>query len=362
MRRPVIFVLLAGFAAVVLAAVVYSALRKREIEVERATLQSLSVVVAAHDLPIGTKIDQDAVKLVRWSKDSIPPGAFTELSEPMKQFTRTLFRGDENAGVLPLLIPKGMRAMSVPVDEVSDIAGFVEPHSHVDVVVAMAIGGPSGNQPFAKIVLQNVEVLAVAQQIENANADKPQIVRVVTLLVSPADAERLTLASHEGALRLAMRNYTDEKIVATAGADVTQILRPDEALIPVATTPAPHPAANPPAPELPVEIEIMRNGKSVENVAFVHHRGAPVSRAAAPIPTLEPPEPLAASAPPADEARTDDKDDAAPAGTENSTPVAAASPAGVPAIAKADNHVSGLVDAPSERGFTTPHARTIDLP
>jgi Flp pilus assembly protein CpaB len=272
-----------------------------------------------------------------------------------------LFHGDENAGVLPLLIPKGMRAMSVPVDEVSDIAGFVEPHSHVDVVVSMAIGGPSGNQPYAKIVLQNVEVLAVAQQIENANADKPEIVRVVTLLVSPADAERLTLASHEGALRLAMRNYTDRNIVATAGADVRQILRPDEALIPVATTPAPQPAANPPALELPVEIEIMRNGKSVENVAFVHHRGAPVRRAA-PIPTLDPPPPPAASAQPADEAPTDDKDSAAPAGAGNSTPVAAASPAGVPAIAKADNHVSGLVDAPSEHGFTTPHARTIDLP
>src|SRR5713226_2428755 len=117
MKRPVIFVLLAGFAAFVMALVVYSALRKREIEVERATLQSLSVVVAAHDLAVGTKIDQSAIKLVRWSKDSIPPGSFTELDAPMNRLTRSsfvenepiiadrLFGGSNNAGVLPLLIP-----------------------------------------------------------------------------------------------------------------------------------------------------------------------------------------------------------------------------------------------------------------
>jgi hypothetical protein len=176
----------------------------------------------------------------------------------------------------------------------------------------MAIGGPSGNQPFAKIVLQNVEVLAVAQQIENTNSDKPQIVRVVTLLVSPADAERLTLASHEGALRLAMRNFADQTIVATAGTQAEQILRPDEAMMAAATTPVQRHAATPGhARELPVEIEIMRNGKTVENVAFVH-RGVPARQKANATP--------AENAPsiPGDAAPTKNNNDAAPAAATES--------------------------------------------
>ncbi|MGH8324524.1 MAG: Flp pilus assembly protein CpaB, partial [Steroidobacteraceae bacterium] len=299
MRRPVVFVLLAGFAALVAALVVYSALHKRELEVQQATLKSEDVVVAAHDLPVGSKIDASAVKLVRWSRESIPPGAFTDAAAPLNRFTRTdfvqneplvadrLFDGDKNAGVLPLLIPKGMRAMSVAVDEVSDIAGFVMPHAHVDVLVSMTSGGAAGNQAFSKIVLQNVEVLAVAQQVENSGADKPEIARVVTLLVDPNDAERLALASHEGALRLAMRNYTDQKIIATRGVDVAQMLRPDGSA---------RAGGIGDAGEKPVQIQIMRDGKSVENVDFVRGEGGAMkarsakSLAAANAgPVLEPP-------------------------------------------------------------------------
>lgn len=236
MRRPIIFVLLAGVAALVAAMVVYSALKKREAQIDEAMVKSVSVVVAAKDLPIGSKIDGSSVKLVRWSKDDMPPGAFTDTGPLMNQFTRTsfvtnepiigdrLFSGDKNAGVLPLLIPSGMRAISVPVDEVSDISGFVLPHSRVDLLVSVA-NSQNGNQPFSKIVLQNVEVLAVAQEIENVNADKPEVVRVVTLLVTPDQAERVVLATHEGPLRMAMRNYEDKKIVDTEGVDMNELLR-----------------------------------------------------------------------------------------------------------------------------------------
>ncbi|MGH7917114.1 MAG: Flp pilus assembly protein CpaB, partial [Candidatus Binataceae bacterium] len=191
MRRPIIFVLLAGVAALLAALVVYSALKKREAEVRQAKAQSVEIVVAAHDLTIGTKLDPAAVKLARWSRDSVPPGAYTSVTAVMNQYTKSgfvenepivadrLFNGDKDAGVMPMLIPPGMRAISVPVDEVSDIAGFVLPHAHVDVLVALQDNGTPGNQPFSKIVLQDVEVLAVAQQIEKIN-DKPQVVKVVT--------------------------------------------------------------------------------------------------------------------------------------------------------------------------------------
>src|SRR5580704_8333456 len=197
MRRPIIFVLLAGVAALVAALVVYSALKKREAEVQQAMVKNVEIVVANHDLSIGTKLDAGSVKLVRWSREAVPPGAYTDPGSVMNQYTKTsfvqnepivadrLFAGDKNAGVLPLLIPSGMRAVSVPVDEVSDIAGFVLPHARVDLVVSVANAQGSNNQQFSKIVLQNVEVLAVAQEIENAGADKPEVVRVVTLLVTP---------------------------------------------------------------------------------------------------------------------------------------------------------------------------------
>ncbi|MBE3603184.1 Flp pilus assembly protein CpaB [bacterium] len=224
MRRPIVFVLLAGFAALVAALMVYSALKRREAEVRQAMVQSVDVVVAAHDLGIGTKLDPGALKTVRWAREAMPPGAFTTVAPLIGQFTKTsfvenepivasrLFSGAKNAGVLPLLIPMGMRAISVPVDEVSDIAGFVLPNTHVDVLVSIA----NGSEQLSKIVLQDVQVLAIAQEIENVN-DKPKPVRVVTMLVSPDQAERLTLASHEGALRLAMRNYQDNKTVMTSG-------------------------------------------------------------------------------------------------------------------------------------------------
>jgi len=275
MRRPIIFVLLAGFAALVAAMVVYSALKKREAEVQQAMVKSVDIVVAAHALGIGSKLDASSVKTVRWSRESLPPGAFTDTAAVMNKYTKTnfvenepivadwLFSGEKNAGVLPLLIPTGMRAVSVPVDEVSDIAGFVLPHAHVDVLVSVT----SGDKPLSKIVLQNVEVLAIAQDIEQVN-DKPQPVRVVTMLVTPDQAERLTLASQQGALRLALRNYDDKNVIATTGITVAQLLGAQPVAEPMAVQQ--HVVAMAPRPKpKPVSVEVMRNGATTESVSFV---------------------------------------------------------------------------------------------
>jgi hypothetical protein len=161
------------------------------------------------------------------------------------------------------------------VAEVSDVAGFVLPHTRVDVLVATT-GEGAGDKAFSKVILQNVEVLAVAQEVEQKK-DEPTVVKVVTLLVTPQESERLALASHSGSLRLAMRNYNDNKIVLTSGSDVAQMLRayslaPD---VPVmAVQPAPHRMAAAPHRPKPVEIEILRNGKSSESVSFVNEAAA----------------------------------------------------------------------------------------
>jgi pilus assembly protein CpaB len=366
MRRPIIFVFLAGVAALVAALVVYSALKKREAQIEQAMVRSVNVVVAAKDLPIGSKLESGSLKLVRWSKDDLPPGAFTDSGPLINQFTKTsfvtnepivgdrLFAGDKNAGVLPLLIPNGMRAISVPVDEVSDIAGFVQPHARVDLLVSTT-DGQSGNQPFSKIVLQNVEVLAVAQEIENASADKPEVVRVVTLLVTPDQAERVTLASHEGPLRMAMRNYEDNKIVDTTGVDMNQLLR-SPADVPVIKPQHVATAAPAPVPTVhPVEIEIMRDGKSVESVSFVRSHGGDLSSNAAPT------QPIAGAPPNGAIIQRSAK------GLEAGAPPELPPPAPSAPVDATDSQPVSAAAAPlaansGAAGFTTPHAKTIDVP
>ena len=283
MRRPIVFVVLAGLAAMLASVVVYAALKRREAEVQQALAKNVEIVVAAYDLPLGTKIESSELKMAKWSGDAIPEGAYTDTHQAIGSYVKSqfvsnepivankLFLGQKTAGVMPLLIPFGMRAVSVPVDEVSDIAGFVLPHTRVDVLVALT-GSDANSKPLAKIVLQNVEVLAVAQEVE-MKKDAPEVVKVVTLLVSPQDAERLALANREGTLRLAMRNYNDNKIVLTSGADVAQMLRAYslEPEVPVMSPqPGPRRVSEPAPRRQPFQVEIYRNGKSSESMSFIN--------------------------------------------------------------------------------------------
>ena len=287
MKRPVIFVMLAGLAAMLASVVVYSALKRRDAEVKQAMAKTVHIVVAARDLPLGAKIDAGSLRLARWSSDALPEGAFSNPQQVIGSFVKSpfvrnepivnskLFVGQKTAGVLPLLIPAGMRAVSVPVDEVSDISGFVLPGTHVDILVAIPAG--SGvSQPFSKVVLQDVQVLAVAQEIQK-HKDQPQLVKVVTLLVTPAESERLALASREGTLRLAMRNYNDNKIVLTGGVDVHQMLAVYSTTPNLPVMPA-QAAVHHDAPVHKVNkfnVEIMRDGTKSESVSFVQAAAAP---------------------------------------------------------------------------------------
>jgi hypothetical protein len=253
---------------------------------------------------------------------------------------------------MPLLIPFGMRAVSVPVDEVSDVAGFVLPHTRVDVLVATQSGEGGGDKAFSKVILQNVEVLAVAQEVEQKK-DEPEIVKVVTLLVTPQESERLALASHSGTLRLAMRNYNDNKIVLTSGSDVAQMLRayslaPDVPVMAVQPEPrhvtvAPHRST--------VDIEILRNGKSSESVSFVNEAAADVgsSKSASHI---------RKAAVKADEDSDDDTSEASADATGSTTLASAPAP---------DHHdlTSPMVvpaSAPNATAGHVPTPKTIDIP
>jgi pilus assembly protein CpaB len=117
-------------------------------------------------------------------------------------------------GVLAARIAPGRRGMSVRVDDVTGVSGFIMPGSRVDVLVA---GSPDGAQiQRSKIVLQNVEVLAIGRNVEQGDG-RPIDAPTVTLLVSPSEAETLALAARYEPVRLALRGYQDESVVATPG-------------------------------------------------------------------------------------------------------------------------------------------------
>ena len=230
------------------------------------------VVVAAAKLELGAELRADDIRVIAWPADAMPPGA---LGDPNEVIGRGLIEGvveselmleakmaPRGAGAgLPPAIPPGMRALSVRVNEVIGVAGYVLPGTRVDVVVTISPG--NAGDMTSKIVLTNVLVLAAGTKIErDIENDKPISVTVVTLLVSPTEAERLTLASTEGRIQLALRNPVDKSAPPTAGiraAPLVGYAAPRGVARTVARlTPPPPP---PPAP-LPT-IEIIRGDKRV---------------------------------------------------------------------------------------------------
>ncbi len=128
---------------------------------------------------------------------------------------------------LSAVIPEGYRAMTVKVDDVVGVSGFIMPGSFVDVVAIITPLSQAGaaNGPISKIVLQNIKVLASGAKIDSPeNQRQPSEVKAVTLQVTPEQAEKLVLAANEGKLQLVMRNYTDQDDTKTTGANKATLL------------------------------------------------------------------------------------------------------------------------------------------
>jgi pilus assembly protein CpaB len=194
-----------------------------------------SVVVATSEIGRGEIVSAEHVKTIEWPIESVPQDAFLNTEQAIGQLARfRIYPNDlltqqklldtKAPSVLSLLIPQGRRAMSIKVNEVTGISGFIAPGSHVDVLMSVSGGRKEEEEPpRTRTVLQDIEVLAIAQSIEQAD-NKPVVVNTVTLNVTPRDAERLTLASHEGSLHLAMRNDRDVATVYSAGVSLDHII------------------------------------------------------------------------------------------------------------------------------------------
>ena len=179
-----------------------------------------NVVVAAGDISVGAKLENRDVNVVKFPTANLPAGYYTKPQQVVgRGVVLPISKGEfilpaklaaENAGSgLPSLIPPGMRAVSVRVNDVVQVAGFVTPGTRVDVLLT---GNPVGsNEQLTTTVLANVPVIAAGQKLERNAAGEPQTTAVITLLVSPDDAQKLTLASTEGHIQLSLRNPLDTK-------------------------------------------------------------------------------------------------------------------------------------------------------
>lgn len=182
---------------------------------------SKPVVVAAFDIDYGIKIEPEMLKLVAWPVDSLPDGVLTSTADAIgKVASQAIGRGEpitarravESLGgsSLASLIAPNMRALTVRVNDVIGVAGFLLPGNRVDVLATPAQRGPD-QRPKTRTLLQYIKVLAVDQQARSAK-DDPVVVRAVTLEVDPAQAELIVQATEEGTVQLVLRNPLDQTI------------------------------------------------------------------------------------------------------------------------------------------------------
>jgi pilus assembly protein CpaB len=217
------------------------------------------VIVAADDLQVGARVEEHDIKVITIPASDMPSGAPRRRSDVIGhgviipitkgEFILPNKLAGENAGSgLPALIPPGMRAVSVRVNEVVSVAGFVTPGTRVDVLLT---GTPGANgEEETTTVLQNVAVLASGHTLERTSTGEAQNTAVITLLVTPDDAQKLTLASQQGHIQLALRNPLDTRNeeVAASGLRGLYKMAPE----PVVKAPVMHHASVAKAPPVAV--------------------------------------------------------------------------------------------------------------
>jgi pilus assembly protein CpaB len=269
--RPFILLALAVVSGAAAAYLAMQYIRQQATPLMAATPKNAQVVVAAHDMPLGSIIGDKDVKTVEWAGGALPPGFIGTLPEAQGRGLITPVQENEPileaklaakgaGGGLPVIIDQGMRAVSVAVDQVVGVAGFVTPSTRVDVL--LTLNDASSKEPATRVIMQNVKALAAGQSIQQDKEGKPQPVSVMTMLVTPEQAETLALAASQGRIQMALRNSMDTLHIETRGTRVSALMGGPIGRVPVAT---PRRAAAP-ARELSVPepsqtvIEVYRGG------------------------------------------------------------------------------------------------------
>jgi pilus assembly protein CpaB len=250
------------------------------------------VVLAAKPLPIGVNVKPDDVKVVKVPAAQFPNGAFSKVEEVIDRPVISNILMDEplhegrlaprgsGLGLAPV-IPVGMRGIAIRVNDVVGVSGFVLPGMRVDVLVT---GRPPGGEgPMTTTVLQNILVLSAGNTVQADARGQPIKAPTVTLLVTPDQAEVLTLASEQGHVQLVLRNGGDLKIEKTSGSVLAEVYggrgkpaeaRPRPRPAPVIAAPALPPPPPPPPPDEVVIIRGTQKTVEVVNAARLDDSGS----------------------------------------------------------------------------------------
>jgi pilus assembly protein CpaB len=244
---------------------------------EAKSLPTTQAVVAASDLPLGRRLQATDLRLVTWPASKPLPGMFGNIEDCLgRALVTTVVENEpvlegklapkEGGAGLSVTIPQGMRAVSVAVNDVIGVAGFVVPGTMVDVLVT----GSAGNgATVTRTILENVRVLAAGPKIEQDRQGKPESAPVITLLVTPEEADKLTMASTQGKIQLALRNVLDSQKVEPPAVNQTALFAGIEAPVPQAPAKVQKsdgkkvvkPAPAVPAPPPNFDVEVIRGDK-----------------------------------------------------------------------------------------------------
>lgn len=246
------------------------------------TIPMTRIVIAAQDLEIGTLLSTENLTLAEWPKSNVPKGAFDNIEAVAGRVAVTRLPAggplqaaelaDAGSGAgLVALIPPGRRAMSIKVDEVSGVAGFILPNTYVDVI---SVNNRSSREAReAKTILKKIKVLAIAQET-TTDKGKAKIVKSVTLELLPKEAESLALHSILGSIHLILRNPLEMEVEEPPQKVAPVIAkRPRVAKAKPQPQPAPVVAETPPPPPQPIapanySVEVIKGSKDPEKIKF----------------------------------------------------------------------------------------------
>ncbi|HPN35571.1 MAG TPA: Flp pilus assembly protein CpaB [bacterium] len=267
---------LAVLAALLATLGTYSYLQNQKTSLQKKEEMVRTVLIAKVNLPVGTRLDETMLQVKEYPPELTPAGSFSQITDLVGRVTKTeIYAGEVvlesrlaaqgSSSGFAAAIPAGMRAMTVAVNVVSGVSGFILPHARVDVLATVSATGDK-EESTTTTILENIEVLAVDQTVDTKD-NEPITVKSVTLLVTPEQAEKLALGSYEGKLQLVLRNTADQAEATPSGVRLKELINKNKPVQPPPqprvprTEAAPAPAVQPqPVQEPPKQvIEVYRS-------------------------------------------------------------------------------------------------------
>ncbi len=269
----VALVLAAGAALLARSWITGQIARQQQEAVATPQMELTTVVVATAPLRFGNTLSREHVKVVDWPAEAVPEGAFKTIEEvineeqphvvlqpiePNEPILITKITGPGQRATLSTVISEGMRAMTIRVNDVAGVAGFVLPGDRVDLLLTREV---IEDQPITDVLMQNVKVLGIDQKVQPPEEQQADVVKAVTIEVTVEQAQKITLAATVGELSLALRDVTnvDSEAVRTVSLrDLNlgeAIVTPDpEVVAELATDTDAEPEPTPPPAPLPTAI------------------------------------------------------------------------------------------------------------